>query len=91
MSQDKTHLINQALDHVKVNGLTEEQIATLFQSETQISTREALLVSHVQFLETKLFAALSILEEIAALENNAAGSLARTALESLTPGRAIEK
>lgn len=89
MNQDKTEFINKAINHVKFHGLTEEQIEALFKDEASVSTREALLISHIQFLENRMYGMLSVLEEIAALENNSAGQLAQITLEKLSPTRQV--
>ena len=78
------------MDQIKVRGLTSEQILLLFNGESEVSTREALLVSHIQFLETRLEFMFTAIEEIASLTSGAGSEIAKKVLDTLAPSREIK-
>lgn len=87
MEEEKTEItasqaIEAAMNQVRAVGLSEEHLAALFQGSEDISTREALMIAHIQHLEAKVFALGSIMEEIAAMKGGA-GLVAQSALENL--------
>lgn len=88
---DAQTAMQMAIQQVKVKGLTDEQIQMMFDGETEITTREALLVSHIQFLETRNLFACEILEEIASMNGLGANHVAQAALEQLAPVRNISE
>lgn len=83
----ETDTIIAAMEQVKARGLTKEQIMLLFDGQSEVSTREALLVSHIQFLENKAEFMLGALEEIAAFVKGPVGEMAEKVLEVVSPGR----
>src|SRR5690606_8131312 len=67
---------------------SEEHMAALFEGTKEIGTREALLIAHIQHLETKVYALASIMEEIASMKGGA-GMVAQAALENIATPRRI--
>src|SRR5690606_53454 len=80
--------IELAMNEVRARGLSEEHMAALFEGTKEIGTREALLIAHIQHLETKVYALASIMEEIASMKGGA-GMVAQAALENIATPRKI--
>lgn len=78
--------IEMAMSQVRARGLSDKHMSALFEGDSQISTREALLIAHIQHLEAKAFALASIMDEIAAMGGDA-GVVAQAALEQIAVPR----
>ena len=83
--------VEKAIIEVRKVGLSDEQIKMLFDGDKSISTREALLISHVQHLEGKLIALTDMLEEMATVNNMNASTIAKITLDKIAPVRKIKE
>lgn len=82
--------IEMAMNDVRARGLSEDHMNALFEGESQISPREALMIAHIQHLEAKVYALSSVMDEIASLrgrDRNSSVLIAQSALENLTKTR----
>lgn len=79
-----------AMTQIRESGLSKGQIDALFSGEQSITTREALLIAHVQYLEHKAETLSLIVEEIASM-GGGRGAMAQTVLEGLATPRKIIK
>lgn len=82
--------IDKALVEVRKSGLSDEHIKMLFEGDKAITTREALLVAHIQHMEGKLIALTDMLEEMATVNNMKASAIAKITLDKIAPTRPIK-